>query len=103
MDIFWTRTAQQDIGAACAYIAQRNPHAAELVEQHLVAAVARLAEFPHLGRPGQVAGTRELVITRLPYVAIYAVGTTRVTVLHVKHTAQAWPPQTDAPADDAPP
>ena len=100
MEIFWTRAARQEIVAACDYIARRNPRAAEMVEEHILEAVARLADFPNMGRIGRVAGTRELVITRLPYIVIYSVGTRRITVLHVRHTAQAWPPATGE--DDQP-
>ncbi|HMA36146.1 MAG TPA: type II toxin-antitoxin system RelE/ParE family toxin [Chloroflexia bacterium] len=103
MEIFWTRAALADIGAACDYIDQRSPHAAELVEEHLIAAVARLADFPHLGRPGRVAGTRELVLTRLPYVVIYSVGRSRLTIVRVLHTAQARPPASMEDVDDTSP
>ena len=103
MDIFWTRVALQDIGAAWEYIAQRNPRAAEMVEEQIVDAVAKLADFPHIGRPGRVTGTRELMITRLPYIVIYSVGRSRVTILRVLHTAQAWPPAGTADEDAAQP
>ena len=47
------------------------------------------------GRPGRVAGSYEKRVTRLPYVAAYAV-TDRaeleiVSVLRVIHTARDWP------------
>jgi toxin ParE1/3/4 len=36
-------------------------------------APALLLEFPHQGRPGKKAGTRELVISALPYLVVYTV------------------------------
>jgi plasmid stabilization system protein ParE len=39
------------------------------------AAVAGLGAFPEIGRMGRVLGTRELVIPRTPYVAIYRIAT----------------------------
>jgi plasmid stabilization system protein ParE len=38
-----------------------------------------------------VAGTRELVIARTPYIAAYQVQSDRVFILRVLHAAQAWP------------
>ncbi|WP_422641803.1 type II toxin-antitoxin system RelE/ParE family toxin [Zavarzinia sp.] len=57
--------------------------------------VARLSEHPHLGRAGRVADTRELVISRTPYVAVYSVGPDAIDILAVFHGARRWPP--DAP------
>jgi plasmid stabilization system protein ParE len=44
-----------------------------------------------MGRPGRIPGTRELVISRTPYIAIYVVegGVVRIVALH--HSAQEWP------------
>ncbi|MCP3417984.1 type II toxin-antitoxin system RelE/ParE family toxin [Bradyrhizobium brasilense] len=41
--------------------------------------------------PGRVAGTRELVIPRTPYVASYLVDGETVRILRVLHGAQMWP------------
>jgi toxin ParE1/3/4 len=61
------------------------------VDEQIVAAVRRLIEFPESGRPGRVAGTRELVIPRTPYIAAYLVIPEMVRILRVLHGAQIWP------------
>ena len=53
MEIYWTRAAMKDVGAACAYITRRSPKAAEKVEEHILESVARLADFPNMGRIGK--------------------------------------------------
>jgi toxin ParE1/3/4 len=41
-----------------------------------------------------VAGTRELVISNTPFIAVYRlVGTERIEVLRLLHGAQRWPPK----------
>lgn len=58
----------------------------------LVGALGHLDTIKHPGRVGQVPGTREWVLTRLPYLAVFQKlpnGDTRV--LRVKHTSQQWP------------
>ena len=49
-------------------IAQDNPKAANRIASALLEAVERLARLPNLGRPGRVAGTRELAVPGSPYV-----------------------------------
>jgi plasmid stabilization system protein ParE len=44
-----------------------------------------------LGRTGRVTGSRELVISRTPYVAAYAVRGDAIIILHVFHGARLWP------------
>lgn len=83
--------AQADIEAAFAYIAQDSPRAAQTVVERILASLESLPEHPGMGRPGRVEGTRELVIARTPYVAVYEVTTQGVAVVRVIHGAQNWP------------
>lgn len=64
--------------------------AAEFV-LHLRDSAAMLADHPNMGRPGRIAGTRELVVTRFPYILPYRVRGSTVEVLRVFHTARKWP------------
>lgn len=47
--------------------------AADLVTERIIAAVDGLADHPLQGRPGRVAGTRELVVPRTSHSAVYRV------------------------------
>ena len=55
------------------YISQDKPPAAERQVELILAAVTGLARFPHSGRPGRRAGTRELVVGQTPYLVPYRV------------------------------
>ncbi|MEO8727435.1 MAG: type II toxin-antitoxin system mRNA interferase toxin, RelE/StbE family [Acidobacteriaceae bacterium] len=44
-----------------------------------------------MGRPGRIDGTRELIIQRTPYIAVYHVDSEVVRILRVLHGAQQWP------------
>ena len=84
------RRAQRDREDIHAYIARRDPARASHVLATIATAVNRLADLPALGRPGLKPGTRELVIPRLPYIAVYRVRGERVQILRVLHTAREW-------------
>ena len=56
-------------------------------------AVEILKRFPASGRPGRVAGTRELVVSRTPYIVPYRVRDDTVELLLVLHAARKWPSQ----------
>ncbi|TIP23943.1 MAG: type II toxin-antitoxin system RelE/ParE family toxin [Mesorhizobium sp.] len=72
------------------YIEAENPRAVH-VDQQIVLATHRLIEFPESGRPGRIAGTREFVVARTPYIAAYAVMADAVRILRILHGAQRWP------------
>jgi toxin ParE1/3/4 len=72
-------------------IAADNPTAARHMIERIRAAVTRLAASPALGRPGRVAGTRELVIPRTPYIVPYRVKGDVVQIITILHGAQRWP------------
>ena len=91
MNLEWTALAQDDLLAIADYIFRDNPAAAISVARRVRDAVSRLAEFPHLGRPGRVRGTRELVLAGTPYIVVYRVGRGSVQILRVLHGARRWP------------
>lgn len=91
MRVIWTPEAQQDRADIWDYIAADNPRAAARIDELFSQAAARLAEHPKLGRPGKIAGTREL-IPHESYRLVYEVGQETVWLLALVHTAQQWPP-----------
>lgn len=58
----------------------------ELLEEK----AGRLVDHPNLGRPGRIAGTRELVAHQ-NYVLVYDVTGDMVRILRVLHAAIQWP------------
>lgn len=61
MRVVWTPEAEQDRADIWGYIAADSPSAAARMDQLFSDAVARLADFPNLGRTGKITGTRELI------------------------------------------
>lgn len=74
-----------------AYIAEDDLRAAERVVTRILKAAALLSQFPRTGRAGRVAGTREQVVRRTPYILVYNLAPTRVRVLRVYHGSRSWP------------
>jgi toxin ParE1/3/4 len=91
--VVWLRTALRNLDAAAAWIARDSPTAATRVVQRIRRATERLAAHPESGRPGRVAGTRELVVPGLPYILPCRLREDRVEILRVLHTARRWPEQ----------
>lgn len=91
MIVVWTARALDDLQGARTYIEDRNPGAARKTVLRIVEAVASLGDVPGRGRPGRLAGTRELVIPGLPYVVAYRVADGKVEILRVVHSARLSP------------
>ena len=90
MRVRFTLEAIEHIDAIHSFIEGRNPEAARRVIERIRAATERLAEFPQIGHPGLVAGTREWVVQGLPYIIVYELDLRQdeVTVQGVFHGAQ---------------
>jgi toxin ParE1/3/4 len=88
--IVWSPRAIEHLAHLRAYIARDNPQAATRTAGTLLEAVERVAELPNLGRPGRVAGTRELVVPGTPFVISYRLGGDRLEVIAVFHGRQKW-------------
>ena len=91
MMVRWSPEAAADFAAIVEYIRKQNPSAAERVAHTIYEGVVSLASFPKQGRPGRTKGTRELVFSPLPYVAVYRVKEDAVEIARVLHGAQRWP------------
>ena len=93
MTIVWSPRAIEHLAHLREYIARDNPKAANRIAGALLESVERLAELPNLGRPGRVAGTRELVVSGTPYLIPYRLRADRLEVIAVFHARQKWPKQ----------
>ncbi|HLH17451.1 MAG TPA: type II toxin-antitoxin system RelE/ParE family toxin [Bryobacteraceae bacterium] len=91
MRIRWTTPALNDLKAISRRIEQqRNLTTANRVCRHIYDSIQTLRRHPHTGRPGAEEGTRELVITKSPYIVIYRLQPGAVQVLRIWHGAQDW-------------
>lgn len=90
MKLEWSVESGLDLREIKSYIAQDDSLAAARVVRDIRAAATRLIENPLLGRPGEIAGTREWVVGRLPYLVVYRVREKSVRILAVMHTARLW-------------
>ena len=97
MKIVITSQAESDLDEIFGYIIQHNPAAARGMSHTIREKILQLADFPAIGRPGRVEGTRELVITGTPYIAAYRVDSriNAVVILAVLHAARRWPQDFD--------
>jgi toxin ParE1/3/4 len=87
----WVAAALANLNSEAEYIAQDNPSAAAHTVELIIKAVEQLRQFPAIGRPGRVAGTRELVVSGTPYIIPYRVRSGHVEVLRLFHGARRWP------------
>jgi addiction module RelE/StbE family toxin len=87
----WTDGAVEDLRSAHDYLEAENPRLAWEGVARVMSAVERLEQFPHMGRPGRVEGSRELVVTGTPFVVGYRVKGEFVQILAVLHGTREWP------------
>ena len=91
MELRWTEQAATDLEHIADYLFDQVPErAADLVEQ-IYNAPSALLRFPNRGRPGKKQGTRELVLSPLPYIIVYQIGDDVIHVVRILHGAQQWP------------
>lgn len=92
MNIIWSPEAIEDLISLRAYIAAQSPAGARRIVLRILHDVeGLLPDNPHMGRPGRVPGTRELVIPQTPYIVPYRVQREAIQILRVYHVARRWP------------
>jgi len=95
--LVWLPRALKDRDEQLDYIAQDNPQAAieqgDRLEQH----IDLLVEHPEIGPAGRRKSTREMVISRTPFVVVYRLRPklVRIEIVRVLHSAQQWPKSKD--------
>lgn len=91
MKVIWFHRAVESLEAIGDHIAQHNPSAAYETVLRIKKAGDALAYNPHMGRPGRVEGTRELIVPDTPYILPYRVRGDEIQILHVFHGSRQWP------------
>jgi toxin ParE1/3/4 len=97
MKIVWASQARIDFKEAIQYLREREANVALRTSRAIKQRVQLLTEQPHIGRPGRVESTRELVIPGTPYIVAYAVDSQVgvVVILRVLHSRRQWPEDLD--------
>jgi toxin ParE1/3/4 len=91
MELRWSEEAAEDLEHITDYLFENAPErAAELVSE-IYNAPSALLTFPYLGRPGKKKGTRELVLSPLPYIIFYQITEDVIHLVRILHGAQKWP------------
>ncbi|HEX3685029.1 MAG TPA: type II toxin-antitoxin system RelE/ParE family toxin [Bryobacteraceae bacterium] len=84
----WSEAAADDLDHIYERIKQDNPEAARQTVKTIYEGLGALRMFPHRGRRGAEEGSRELVFTPLPYVAVYRITPTHIEISRIWHGAQ---------------
>lgn len=90
-EIKFTTSAAQDLQSIKKFIYEDNEIAARKVVAHIINQIETiLPQMPSAGRAGRVLRTRELVISKYPYVVPYQVKGNDIFILRVLHTSKKW-------------
>jgi toxin ParE1/3/4 len=73
MQLRWTEEAANDLEHIADYLFEHAPDRAVELVRTIYHAPAALLTFPNRGRRGKKEGTRELVLSPLPYIVVYTV------------------------------
>lgn len=90
MQLLWTEEAAADLDAIADYLFEQTPVNARRIVLETYNAPEILTSFPLRGRPGRTPGTRELVLSSLPYILIYTVSDNLIHIVRILHGAQKY-------------
>lgn len=95
MRIQWTPRALQDLEDIFEYLSQEDPASALSVLDRIEKAISHLMLYPEIGRKGRIPETRELIISGIPFFAVYRIRKDAVHILALYHGAQLFPDMPD--------
>lgn len=93
MRILWTNEALDDLEEILAYYyLEASPRTATAVERRIISEIESLPPYPERIRESeQIPGTRELVVSKLPYIVFVQLIEDAIVVLNVVHTKRLFP------------
>jgi toxin ParE1/3/4 len=91
MQLRWTEEAASDLERIADYLVEHAPERAAQLVRAVYEAPVSLLTFPNRGRRGRREETRELVLSPLPYVVVYAVRGEVIYIVRILHGGQQWP------------
>ena len=90
-EIKFSKSAVNDLNSIKEYIYENNEEAAKEVVSHIIEKIETLLTANlAAGRAGRVLRTRELVISKYPYIIVYQVREQIIYILRVLHTSRKW-------------
>jgi toxin ParE1/3/4 len=91
MELRWSEDAANDLECITDYLFEKTPEHAPKLIRTIYDAPAELLTFPHRGRPGKREGTRESVLSPLPYIVVYRIQGEVIQLVRILHGAQNRP------------
>ena len=91
MKIRLTFRASQQLLSAYEYLQAVTASAASVQMKRIFDSIDLLERYPLAGRKGRVAGTREMVVPRTPFIVAYAIEGDEVQILSILHASRRWP------------
>jgi toxin ParE1/3/4 len=91
MKVVWTEHGLADLDRIQQHIALNSPAAAFRLAQSIYNRTKTVVEEqPYAGRLGRVDETRELVLSKTPYIVVYRVRA-NIEIVAVLHSFREWP------------
>ena len=90
-ELRWAEEASADLENITNYLLQTTPERAAGLVRGIYNAPTELLAFPRRGRTGRKEGTRELVLSPLPWIVVYRLAGENIYVVRILHGAQKWP------------
>lgn len=91
MQVRWALAATDDLENIANYLFEKTPENAARLIREVYDAASSLRNFANRGRPGKKIGTRELLMSSLPYVIVYDIRSDIVHIVRILHSSQDWP------------
>lgn len=87
----FSASSLKDLKSIQEYICENNREAAKEVVAYIIEKIETvIVSNPGAGRAGRVLRTRELVISKYPYIVPYQVREDVIYILRVLHTSRKW-------------
>ena len=92
MILRWTPRAVADLEEIADYLLSVHPPAWDRLIDRVERTLEYLLQFPHMGKTGMVAGTREFVLAGTPYILVFRLKGEVLQLLSVRDGRMQPPP-----------